>query len=271
MTDIALWLLAALLLFAILLSLVVLFQDRLIYFPRRYSAAQLEQARTADVQEVRFRTSQGNQAAFFWQNEDSATVPQSIWLLFGGNGDLALNWLDIIRSFSSRGASFLLIDYPGYGICEGRPNPETILENAEGALQSLLEEKRWKIGPETLCVLGHSLGGAAALQFAAKNIVRKILVISTFTSMDAMVRAQIRISLGPLLRHRFDNINSLKTILSRNPVPDIFILHGQADEIIPLKMGQALARLDPGRIQLTEIPGADHNDIIQYISTTRSF
>jgi uncharacterized protein len=261
MIQIAGWLFAALLLVG-LVSLLVLFQDRLIYFPLRYSTAQLEEARTVGVQEVRFRTSQGSQAAFFWRNEDSDTAPQNVWLLFGGNGDVALGWMGLVRAFPGPRAGYLLIDYPGYGSCEGRPNPQTILENSERALQTLLERKGWKL-PETLCVLGHSLGGAAALQFAAKNAVRKILVVSTFTTMDDMVRAQIRIPLGRLLRHRFDNVACLKAILSQKEVPEICILHGQADEIISPKMGRALAQLDPSRIKFAEIPEAGHNDIIQ--------
>jgi pimeloyl-ACP methyl ester carboxylesterase len=262
MMEIAGWLFAALLLVG-LVSLVVLFQDRFIYFPLRYSTARLEEARTVGVQEVRFRTSQGNQAAFFWRNEDSDTAPQNVWLLFGGNGDVALGWIGMVRAFPGTRTGYLLVDYPGYGICEGRPNPQTILENSERALQTLLEKKGWKLGAVTLCVLGHSLGGAAALQFAAKNAVGKILVVSTFTAMGDMVRAQIRIPLGRLLRHRFDNVASLKEILSQNKVPEIYILHGQADEIIPPKMGRALAQLDPSRIKFAEIPGAGHNDIIQ--------
>jgi hypothetical protein len=83
MTDITSWLLATLALVG-LGSLVVLFQDCFIYFPVRYSTAQLEAARTLGVQEIRFRTSQGSQVAFFCSAFE--TVPQRIWLVFGGNG-----------------------------------------------------------------------------------------------------------------------------------------------------------------------------------------
>jgi hypothetical protein len=74
MADITSWLLAALPLVG-LGSLVVLFQSRFIYFPVRYSTAQLEEARTLGVQEVRFRTSQGSQVAFFCRCQPSETAP----------------------------------------------------------------------------------------------------------------------------------------------------------------------------------------------------
>jgi pimeloyl-ACP methyl ester carboxylesterase len=262
MIDIPSWLVAALLLLS-LVSLVLIFQDRLIYFPVRYSAAQLDEARNAGVQTIKFRTGQGNQSAFFFQSEPRETVPENIWMVFGGNGDVALQWLRLVRSFTGTRSGFLLIDYPGYGTCEGRPNPQTILENTECALQALQVQKHWKIDSDILGVLGHSLGGAGALQFAAKYAVRRILVLSTFTTMGDMVRSQIRIPLGRLLRHRFDNMASLKAILSQNPVPEIFIIHGQSDEIIPPIMGRALAQLDSSRIQFAEVPGASHNDIVE--------
>ena len=246
-----------------LVAVLLLFQRRFIYFPLRYSTVQLQEAKSIGIQEIRFRTSQGNQTAFFCRTEDSAAAPKNLWLVFGGNGDLALGWLDLARAFPSPYTAFLLVDYPGYGICQGKPNPGTILENAEGALQTLLEWKGWTAEVDTLCVLGHSLGGAAALQFAAGHSVRKIVLVSTFTSMDDMVRKQIGITLGPLLRHRFDNLTSLATILSQNRVPEIAILHGQSDEIVPLRMGAALAQMDPSRIKFAAIPEADHNDIIQ--------
>jgi len=246
-----------------LVAVLLFFQRRFIYFPLRYSSAQLQEVKSIGIEEIRFRTSQGNQTAFFWRTEDSAAAPKNLWLVFGGNGDLALGWLDLVCSFRSPCTGFLLVDYPGYGICQGKPNPRTILENAEGALQTLLEWKGWTAEVDALSVLGHSLGGAAALQFAAGHSVRKIVVVSTFTTMDDMVRKQIGITLGPLLRHRFDNLTSLATILSQNPLPEISILHGQSDEIVPLRMGAALAQLDPSRITFAVIPEADHNDTIQ--------
>ena len=260
--DIGGWLFAAFLLVGFV-ALILFFQDRFIYFPTRYSPAQLQAAKIAGVQEIKFRTSQGNQTAFFWQNQEADKAPQNLWLVFGGNGDVALAWMELIRPSAVAQTGYLLIDYPGYGVCEGRPNPQTILENSEHALQTLLAEKAWHRDAEALGVFGHSLGGAAALQFAARNKVRKIVLVSTFTTMDEMVQRQIRFPLGHLLQHRFDNLGFLKSILLQNPVPEICIFHGAIDEIIPPKMGQALAELDPGRIHYCEIPGANHNEIIR--------
>jgi uncharacterized protein len=246
-----------------MLSFLARMQGRFIYFPRRYRPDDLERAQAAGIEGVRFRTSQGNQTAFFWRRPNSGAEKRNIWLVFGGNGTVALDWLNFVADAADPDAAFLLVDYPGYGFCDGNPTPESILENAEGALEALMAEKQGKFRAEALGLFGHSLGGAAAFQFAARHRVRKVIAISTFTTMDAMVRATIRISLGQLLQHRFDNISSLKAILSSKQVPDIFLFHGEADEIIPLEMGRALAQLDPSRIRFVAVPGAHHNDVVE--------
>ena len=106
--------------------------------------------------------------------------------------------MNLIQTIPNPDTGYLLIDYPGYGISEGKPNPCSILENSEHALQTLLKKKSWAADAARPCVLAHSLGGAAALQFAARNYVRKIILVSPFTTMDEIVRNLIHIRLGSL-------------------------------------------------------------------------
>lgn len=234
-----------------------------IYFPRRYRSVDLAQAKANGVEEIRFTTSQGAQTAYFWRKTDLGSRLQNIWLVFGGNGTLALEWHSFFAKFADPRSGVLFVDYPGYGVCEGNPNPRTILENSQCALAALFASKHWELGAEGLYAFGHSLGGAVALQFAVTHRVQKIIAMSTFTTMDAMCKATIRISLGNLLQHRFDNMVSLKAILARKEAPEIYIFHGESDEIVPVEMGRALAQLDTSRIRFVAVPAAHHNDLIE--------
>ena len=74
MIDISAWLFVAVILLA-LVSLVLLLQDRFIYFPLRYSKPTYEEAQTLGVHQVTFQTSQGKQTAFFWRGEGSDLPP----------------------------------------------------------------------------------------------------------------------------------------------------------------------------------------------------
>ena len=250
-------LLAALTVFAVC----ALLQRSFIYYQRRYPAAVVQSALSRGVTVIEFQTSQGKQAAFLYRRVASGNPPRRLWLMFGGNAMLALDWLDLVREFPDRSAGFLFVEYPGYGSCQGSPNPTHILETSQGAFHALQDRMHWNFDPESIGVVGWSLGAAAAVQFADKQSVEQVILVAPFTTMSDMVKKVAGVPPGPLLLHRFDNVRALRRILDRTPTPKVTIVHGRTDTLVPISMGRALAMLDPDRIRFVEIPAAGHNDV----------
>ena len=62
-----------------------------------------------------------------------------------------------------------------------------------------------------------------------------------------------------LLRERFDNLQALTTLAQRPGPPAVTIVHGDADEVVPVAMGRALAQSFPTMITYHELPGATHS------------
>jgi uncharacterized protein len=248
----------------VLVFLLYLFQDRMIYFPRSYGTTEMRRlpGRTA---RLLFLTSQGNQVAYYVPPRAfTPSPPGKIWIVFGGNGTVALDWLDFVGRCPDTLAGFLLVDYPGYGECEGKPSPETILEstrNAVGALVQSLGVRQTDLDPR-LAVLGHSLGAAAALNFAAHHPVQQVVLIAPFTSLRDMAKRSVGTPLCYMLRHNFDNRARLLEVLSAHPQPRVTIVHGSADQVIPVDMGRDLAAASGGRVAYIEIPHADHNAML---------
>jgi uncharacterized protein len=238
-----------------------LLQRSFIYYQRRYPAAVVQSVLSRGVTVIEFRTSQGKQAAFLYRRVASHHPPRRLWLMFGGNAMLALDWLDLVREFPDRSAGFLFVEYPGYGSCQGSPNPTHILETSQGAFHALQGRMHWSFDPESTGVVGWSLGAAAAVQFADKQSVEQVILIAPFTTMSDMVKKVTGLPPGPLLFHRFDNVRALRRILDQTPTPKVTIVHGRTDTLVPISMGRALAMLDPDRIRFVEIPAADHNDV----------
>lgn len=228
------------------ICLLWLLQDRLIYHPRRYAPEALA-VLPASVMRIEFRTPQGAQTAFLRRGDDG---DRGFWLAFSGNGSLALDWLPVLPP----GPTVLLVDYPGYGLCEGRPDPSAIDANAAGAVAAAPAS-----AGRPCAVLGYSLGCAAALRFAAAVPVERVVLLAPFTSMDAMARR----SVGPLafvLRHRFDNTSALHAALVRSPDAQVTVLHGANDLLVPPAMGRALAAEWPGA-RYEVAPGATHDGL----------
>ncbi|OYW74011.1 MAG: hypothetical protein B7Z37_19440 [Verrucomicrobia bacterium 12-59-8] len=242
-------------------------QSSLIYHPNPYRAEHETLLRSARGQRLRFETSQGRQTAFYIPPRTPATgLPQTLWLCFAGNGSLALDWLHDIDVWDDHFA-YLLVDYPSYGECEGKPTPERIRESGKVAVEALakhLHTSQAELRPH-LAVLGHSLGCAAALMAADDLDIRRGVLLSPFTSMTDMGRIVLGWPLCYLNRHRFDNRQTLGHVASRVGAR-IVIFHGTDDEVIPLCMGRELAAAHPQVVTIQEVPGGQHNDLLDLVS-----
>jgi pimeloyl-ACP methyl ester carboxylesterase len=250
------------------------FQAKLIYHPRPYRA-DYKRLVPAHGVEIDYRTSCGKQAAFYIpprSNDAAATVPVRLWVMFGGNGSLALFWASTVEQAPDNDAGFLLVDYPGYGKCEGSPSPASIQENSEGALDALAVHLRCSATDleRDLNVAGHSLGSASALQFAVRHPIQRAVFAAPFTTMRAMAGHVVGRGFALLLRHNYDNEKTLAEIAARTPSPRVIILHGSADPVIPVEMSRSLSKAFPRMITYQEIPGADHVSVLdsmpQYIT-----
>ena len=245
----------------ILAAIVILFQRRFFYLPRKYSAGEIEAAEKRGAIVLGYDTSQDRQTAFLYGTPPSGTLLSRLWIVFGGNAMTALDWIEILRDCQVEAGGFLLLDYPGYGLCSGNAGADSILENAIGAYQALMESKRWIIRRPRLGVLGWSMGAAAGLQFAEEFPVQDLMLIAPFTTMEDMVKRFTGFRLGMLLLDRFDNIGVLSRLYAQTPPPAVTIVHGEKDALIPVSMGRSLAQNLPAPIEFHGIPGASHTGV----------
>jgi pimeloyl-ACP methyl ester carboxylesterase len=236
-------------------------QGYLIYHPRPYTPVMLA-ALPSHLVEVAYNTAQGAQVAFYLPPHDSPTqAPEALWVLFHGNGSLALEWLVHLPRGLKTPTGFLLIDYPGYGKCAGRSSRHAIIASFEAALQTL-QQRYPAVRPaveHSLNVLGYSLGAAAALELATRYATQRIVLLAPFTSLYDIASHMVVWPITALLRERFDNLQALATLAQRPVPPAVSIIHGDADEVVPVAMGRALAQGFPTMVTYYELPGVTHN------------
>lgn len=236
-----------------------LFQGRLIYPAPHYTAEELGNL-PAGLTALPDAVDPASIIGFYRAPPEGGT-PKKLWLTFGGNGDLALRWDALIASSATQGVGFLLVEYPGYGAHAGTPSPQSLLAGTEQSLQALAQRLGASVAElqGRTSVLGYSLGSAAALQYAARHPVQRIILFSPFTSMLDMAKRVVGSPLCYLLRHRYDNMATLRAVQAISQ-PPLTILHGEHDSLIPHQMGEALARAAPGS-HFELVPGADHADV----------
>ena len=183
-------------------------------------------------------------------------------LLFHGNGEIAADYDTIAGIYNQMGFSFLVVDYRGYGLSDGRPTGSSLLRDAVAVhrrLPDLLAHR--ELSPSGLFVMGRSLGSAAAIEVAAQaeDQIAGLLIDSGFAHTFPLIR---RLG-GPLIEaddapDGFGNLAKIAEVL----VPTL-IIHGEADQIIPVHDAGALyARSPAARKQLLTVPNAGHNNLL---------
>jgi hypothetical protein len=228
-----------------------------------YEPAQLEKfrERPGNIQ-LEFTTANGHQVAFYIPPlNDPGLPPAQIAILYPGIKSVALGWLRFIKPEDCRDTGYLLIDYPGQGLSEGSMHLKKSYLSSEGALQSLAKHFEVNKLEAEYHLMGHSFGTGAALQFADRHQVKKIVLIAPFTTLRNAV-AEKFFFLSVLLPAQMDNRAIIRQLLLREQPPQITIMHGGKDALLPVAMGRELAALDPARINYLEFPADDHVSIL---------
>ena len=200
----------------------------------------------------------------WWWPAANAGAPAALYL-HGSRWDLT-GQLFRIEQLHSFGFSVLAIDYRGFGKSSGDlPSEATVYEDAQIAWERLVQLQP---DPDRRFIYGHSLGGAVAIDLAAKISgptapaqgvmpLRGLIVESSFTSLADIARA-LTVSWLPaetLLSQKFDSVSKIAQV--RVPV---LIVHGSGDRYVPPRFSQLLydAARDPKRLLMVE--GGTHNN-----------
>ncbi len=234
----------------------------MVYHPRPYGP-EYARALPANGEEISYTLLFGKQTAFYVSPQNSGQSPVRLWVAFCGNGSLALDWTTILAGYPNSHDAFLLVDYPGYGKCQGYATIASMRVSSDAALKTLT--KRLALSEEEmesrLCTIGHSLGSAVAIDFGSRHRVQRVVAIAPFTTLREEAARVISSPLSHLLIESYDNRAGIAEIRKRNPEAKIAIFHGTNDEVIPVRMGCELAQKFP-IIDFFPVEGANHVSVL---------
>jgi uncharacterized protein len=177
-------------------------------------------------------------------------------LIFHGNAGNIGDRLSYIELFHELDTHVFIIDYRGYGKSEGKPFEEGLYRDATAAFSWWAKERQ--PAGEKLILFGESLGGAVAVNLAARVAPAGLILQSTFTSAKDMAKTNILFRLMfPLTNVRFDSA----TDIVRVACPKL-VIHGTRDEIVPYRMGEILYERMASPKWFYSVPEAGHNDLL---------
>ena len=181
--------------------------------------------------------------------------PRGVALVCHGNaGNVTLMAESLYLLSAWHGLSVMSFDYRGYGRSEGKPTEAGILQDGRAARTWLAERTGTPEGE--IILMGQSLGGAVAVDMAANDGAKGLVLVSTFTSLPAVGENHVPYLLPHLnMTFRMDSLAKIQ----RYSGP-VFISHGDQDEVIPFSHGEKLFEAAPGPKQFYRDIGGRHND-----------
>lgn len=195
---------------------------------------------------LKLRTEDGNtlSALYLPSSNDEFTI-----LYSHGNAEDLGDVRPVLELLRRAGFSVFAYDYPGYGTSSGRPSEQSAYRAEDAAYDYLI--KQLNVPANHIIAYGRSLGGAVAIDLAARKPVAGLIAESTFVSG---FRVLTRIPLFP-----FDTFRSLDKI-KRVTCP-VLVIHGRSDEVISFWHGERLFHEANEPKMSLWVDGAAHNDV----------
>jgi len=174
-----------------------------------------------------------------------------------GNAEDLGQLVPYLEELRRTGFAVLAFDYRGYGMSTGSP------PSAKGATSDMEAVyrhavKTLAIPPSRIVLYGRSVGSGPATDLASRVPIGGLVLESAFVSA---FRVLTRVSLLPF--DRFHNLRHIRRV--RAPV---LVIHGTADEVIPVSHGRLLYEAAGQPRQALWIDGAHHNDV-PFVAGTR--
>ena len=242
-------LLVGLLIYAAAVAVMYFAQHHFLYFPDPLRTRPAE-AGLPEVSERIVATPDGERIVA-WYGKARSGEPTLLY--FHGNGGALELRAERIRKYLDRGRGMFMMAYRGYSGSTGMASEVANVADAKLAYEALIKEG---VAPENIILYGESLGSGVAIQLAAHNEVGGVILDSPFTSIAERAQQLYPwLPVGLLLRDRYDSVQHIAGM--RAP---LFILHGEADDVVPVEMGRRLFAVAHEPKEITTLPGAGHGD-----------
>lgn len=156
---------------------------------------------------------------------------------------------------AARGWGWLMVNYRGFGLSEGAPSGQAVVEDAKRIYD--WAAARPDVDRKNIVVLGRSLGTHVAVAVAAARQARGAILATPFDSFAALAQRHLPATLADwILAGRYDPA-ALAPLVS---IPALFVL-AENDSVTPAENGRALASRWGGATKTVLLAGAGHGGI----------
>ena len=187
-----------------------------------------------------------------WFVDDPST--EDLIIYFGGNTENAssaalrlMNYKEYLEGFD-----IAVVDWPGYGISNGKATSDSLRESALAILEHFQD-----VGGRII-VFGYSMGtGPAVYCTSQSDVVDGLILMSPYASAYDLYNSKVPVFYGPmrlLLSFRMDSAE-----YAANVDLEPFIITSRADRLVPYKTSMKLAEAFPNGAYILELDDLSHS------------
>jgi alpha-beta hydrolase superfamily lysophospholipase len=173
-------------------------------------------------------------------------------LFFYGNDMYLASSVHIAERIRRMGTNVLVPEYLGFGLSEGKPCEAACYDTADAVWRHVMRRK--DVDKTKIVASGASLGGAVAIDLAARAPVAGLVTLVTFTSIPDVARhTHPHVPIWWFIKHRFESVRKMPRVIC-----PMVIGHSTGDRLIPYEMADRLAAAAGGPVERFKIEGANH-------------
>ena len=175
----------------------------------------------------------------FGKIDEDQVLPTIIY--FAGNGESSaqtfyyMNQEHIFDYFE--GYQFIMIDYPGYGLSDGKPHDDSMKEMSEVVYEYIKDLDY--VDHDHVYIYGYSIGTGVATYIASKYDVKGLILIAPYSSITDLFNTYLPIFKGvfsKLIVEEFDSLSFAKNV---DVAP--LIVASKTDQTIPFHLSEKLS------------------------------
>jgi len=239
---------AALIVYLILLLLLFVFQRKIQYLPlgkTRDVASYNLKGFTAEI-----LTTDDDINILSWYKKPSNNNNKIILYFHGNAGNLG-DRSHKFATFSKGGFGIMGVSYRGYSGSDGSPSESGLMLDAKAALAFLLKEG---YTTNNIILYGESLGSGVVMKLAKEHNFASLILESPFSSIISVAkRSYWFVPVSLMLKDRFESIKYAHKV--RSPV---LIIHGLKDRVVPYEEGLNLYNAIIAKKKMVSVESAGH-------------
>ena len=231
------------------LLVVSVFQSFFIYHPKTVDSYDIKHLNEIGAISV-------SENSVEWLYLPAQLKPQNkILIYFHGNAGMAIDRVWKTSFWQRNGFDVVLTEYPSYGTNKGSLSEKSFYK----AGRIIINKTKLDFPNADIYIYGESIGSGTAVQMASEYDEIALIIEAGFSSLvDVAFSKMPIIPVKLLLNDKYESVKKINKIDSR-----LIVIHGQKDNVVPLKFGQKLFDAYNGEKEIHILDSAGHNDIYQ--------